>query len=338
MNLKIILYALIFTASSLMFSGFPAGTQIKIPGGYKPIEQLCIGDLAFAVKPDGNCTITSIVQTASYTWHKYMIIEIDGELIISVTGQKFDGELIISVTGQKFYNPIENRWIKAKHLQKNTPILSGLNTIKYISSSQKIYDPIEVFDIRLKDTHTFCVGNHDVVVHNFLQFTIGFSIAWGCGVVTFEAFWQACIIGLVALGMRTCSQETNQGWKSQAFIKTPDGNKSCEIGSDKIFIQNLPNQAQANPVLIAHSTCPDLRTQNKPRETCYHLSSQKVAHSKAISSNASNLNELIASLSIQTNIIKNPPSIHNYPISQHSPGKDCGTITCSPPPKGPHGY
>ncbi|MCX5922934.1 MAG: hypothetical protein NTU89_00005, partial [Candidatus Dependentiae bacterium] len=39
-----------------------------------------------------------------------------------------------------------------------------------------------------------------------------------------------------------------------------------------------------------------------------------------------------------TNIIKNPPSIHNYPISQHSPGKDCGTITCSPPPKGPHGY
>ncbi|MCX5923783.1 MAG: hypothetical protein NTU89_04470, partial [Candidatus Dependentiae bacterium] len=88
MKFKISLYAIILASCSFMFSGFPAGTQVKIPGGYKPIEQLRVGDLAFAVKPDGNCTITSIVQTASYTWHKYMIIEIDGELIISVTGQK----------------------------------------------------------------------------------------------------------------------------------------------------------------------------------------------------------------------------------------------------------
>ena len=321
MKLSTLLYALLFVLPAFIFAGFPSGTQVKIPGGYKSIEQIKIGDLVFAIEPDGNCDITSVVQVASYTWHKYMLIEIDDSAIISMTGQRF-------------YNPIENRWIKAKHIQKDTPLLSGMNEVLYVRFVKKIYQPIEIFDIRLKDVHTFCVGDRDIVVHNFLQLTIGFSIAWGCGVMTFEAFWQACIVGLVAIGLRSCSSQNKPGWKTQAYVHTPAGGKSCEVGSSAC------GDNKENPAAVTYSSCPGKVVPQELLRPCNHANLQSNIAVSQLEKEQANVGNIIfsESRSAQLPIGKNISPVHNYPISQHSPGKDCGTISCDPPPKGPNGY
>ncbi|MCX5922998.1 MAG: polymorphic toxin-type HINT domain-containing protein [Candidatus Dependentiae bacterium] len=321
MKLSTLLYALLFVFPAFIFAGFPSGTQVKIPGGYKSIEKIKIGDLVFAIKPDGHCAITSVVQVASYTWHKYMLIEIDDSVIISVTGQRF-------------YNPIENRWIKAKHIQKDIPLLSGMNDVLYVRSVKKIYEPIEIFDIRLKDVHTFCIGDRDIVVHNFLQLTIGFSIAWGCGVMTFEAFWQACIVGLVAIGLRSCSSQNKPGWKTQAYVHTPAGGKSCEVGS------SISGDDKENPAAVSYGSCPGKVVPQELLRPCNHANLQSNISLVCPPKEQADASNIIfsESRSAQLPIGKNISPVHNYPISQHSPGKDCGTISCDPPPKGPNGY
>jgi hypothetical protein len=318
---KIIIFFLLFLSSTILFSGFPAGTQVKIPGGYKSIEQIKVGDLVFAIKPDGNCAITSVVQAVSYTWHKYMLIEI-GDCAI------------IAVTGQRFYSPIENKWLKAKHIQKDTSLLSGMNDVLYVHSVEKIYEPIEIFDIRLKDIHTFCIGDRDIVVHNFLQFTIGFSIAWGCGVMTFEAFWQACIVGLVAIGLRSCSSQNKPGWKTQACVTTPAGGRSCQVGS------SVCGDNQEHDPVVIYSTCPDQVAPKELLKGCNHASLQSDVALVCSQKEDAHVGNIIffESRSAQLPIGKNVNPVHNYPISQHSPGKDCGTVSCDPPPKGPNGY
>ena len=319
LNIRAVLYLMFFAASTYVFSGFPAGTQVKVPGGYVSIEQLKVGDFVFAVKPDGNCVITSVEQVASYTWHKYMLIEVDKGFIVAVTGQLF-------------YQPIENSWIKAKHIKSGTALLSGMNNVVCVHSATKVYESIEIFDIRLKDVHTFCVSERDIVVHNFLQFTIGFSIAWGFGVVTFEAVWQACIIGLVALGLRSCSGNKNNAWSSQAFVGTPLGGQACEIGQNKSWAENVHGQEYV--AVASGSICPENNVKDRPVGVCNHSVVQVCANL----SNDSMHETMLARSGVQGARNQKTEPRHNYPISQHSPGKDCGMVECDPPPKGPHGY
>jgi len=319
LNIRAVLYLMFFAASTYVFSGFPAGTQVKVPGGYVSIEQLKVGDFVFAVKPDGNCVITSVEQVASYTWHKYMLIEVDKGFIVAVTGQLF-------------YQPIENSWIKAKHIKSGTALLSGMNNVVCVHSATKVYESIEIFDIRLKDVHTFCVSERDIVVHNFLQFTIGFSIAWGFGVVTFEAVWQACIIGLVALGLRSCSGNKNNAWSSQAFVGTPLGGQACEIGQNKSWAENVHGQEYV--AVASGSICPENNVKDRPVGVCNHSVVQVCANL----SNDSMHETMLARSGVQGARNQKTEPRHNYPISQHSPGKDCDTVECDPPPKGPHGY
>lgn len=179
----LILFTLLLP-SIISFTGFVEGTLVKVPNGYCPIEELEVGDLVYVVNADGSCGVSRVKLLAAYVWHKYVIIDVDGQQIVAASGQKI-------------YQPEQNKWHKAKHLTSNSPLLSGLNKVRHACSVEHVYEKMQFYDIRLDNVHTFCVSEHDIVVHNFPPCMIGFSIAWGCGAVVFEKFYIGlCIAGL----------------------------------------------------------------------------------------------------------------------------------------------
>ncbi|HSW77073.1 MAG TPA: polymorphic toxin-type HINT domain-containing protein [Candidatus Saccharimonadales bacterium] len=211
MKFQIFLCALFLLYSSWIVCGFAKGTLIKVPTGYCEIENLKVGDWVCAVRLDGNATLGQIDQIVCYTWHKYMKLDMDDDISI------------VMATGQKLYQPLTHTWIKAKHVEQGTPLLSGVDQVRHVTSALKIHEPIEVFDIKMKDVHTFCVSQHDIVVHNYALLTIGLSIAWGLSKIAFERLLrEICIVGLALLGKHVTSNGQSQGqnWKIETVRRT----------------------------------------------------------------------------------------------------------------------
>ena len=98
--------------------------------------------------------------------------------------------------------------------------------------------------------------------------------------------------------------------------------------------------------VTSRSTCPESAVKDQPVETCSHAIIQaRDSWSDSSQNSCNNLAHeammhdiMLARSGVQSVGNKKLEPQHNYPISQHSPGKDCGTVSCDPPPKGPHGY
>lgn len=165
-------------------AGFAAGTMVKVPGGYELIENLKSGSLVCTITADGNAQINRVQSAISYFLHR-------GILFI------FEDDYIVAAPQQKYFLPLSNQWKKSKKIEPFDLLLSGTNNTKQILEIIVLDQEIEFFDIRLEDTHTFCVSTHDIVVHNFPLCFIGFSIAWGTGTLAFEGLYCGiCLAGL----------------------------------------------------------------------------------------------------------------------------------------------
>lgn len=211
--LKSVFFLCLFFSIKL-FSGFAAGTMVKVPSGYKPIEQLETGDIVFSITKSGDCCLRKVTKTTSYFLSRTLLISVDNELIVAAPQQKF-------------YDPKKNTWRKAKRLQRSMPLLSGHKKIVTIDDVEFLDQEIEFFDLRLDD-HTFFVSTQDIVAHNFPPFFIGFSIAFGGGISFDGIYCGICIAGWW-LGTKLLKRGDNQKYKPEFSVGcSPD----CAGGPD----------------------------------------------------------------------------------------------------------
>ena len=171
-----------FLFSAQLFPGFASGTLIKVPGGYQDIDQLQPGDIVYSITKSGNSCLSKVQKTTSYFLPQLVLILV-GDDVVAVAPQ------------QKFYDPEKANWVKAKHLRKSMPLLSGFKNIATIKDIEKLDCEVEFFDIRLEDEHTFLIGCQNIVVHNFPPFFIGFSIACGGGISFEGVYFGMCLAG-----------------------------------------------------------------------------------------------------------------------------------------------
>ena len=152
--IKYSLFFYLFLFSIKLFSGFETGTFVKIPGGYKLIEELQPVNTVFSINKYGKYCLSKINKTTSYLLKQIVLISV---------GEDF----IIAAPQQNFYDPVNHSWRKAINLQKSMYLLSGYKNIIKIKNIEIIDCEIELFDICLDDVHTFFVSKQDIVVHNF---------------------------------------------------------------------------------------------------------------------------------------------------------------------------
>ncbi|MBP9765346.1 hypothetical protein KBD08_03340 [Candidatus Babeliales bacterium] len=177
------LYLSILACNISLYAGFAAGTLVKTPKGYQPIESLQIGDFVYSVTPQRTYNISKVTHTTSYA---------QPTAIKMVT----ENDIIIAAPRQKFYLPHEQKWISAKKIKCDNHLGTSQKTCAKeftIYSQTKLTD---FFDIRLDNLHTFCVSTDDIIVHNFPLCFLGFTIAWGAGKIALDGIYCGiCIAG-----------------------------------------------------------------------------------------------------------------------------------------------
>lgn len=168
--------------------GFLAGTLIKTTDGYKPIEELSVGDQILSVDGQGQVVETKITQITRAQAKSFVLINLGSQSLLAASGQKF-------------YLPESKLWVKAKDLSLAAQLLAGTRQ-PCAKSLQLIEHPAETFAISLDQHHNFFVTKSDVLVHNAFPVVISISYAFGSGLSAkaLSISIGACIGGLGVLG------------------------------------------------------------------------------------------------------------------------------------------
>ena len=157
-----------------LFPGFAAGTIVKVPGGYKKIEQLQPGNFVYSMTKSGKYCLSKVKKTTScFLSHGVAVLVGD--------------DVFIAAPQQLFYDSQNYVWHQANQLHKSKSLLSGHRGILVIDDVAMLDQEIEFFDIHLDKKHTFLIGTQNIVVHNFFIPPFFIGLSWALGeTVSFE--------------------------------------------------------------------------------------------------------------------------------------------------------
>jgi hypothetical protein len=152
----ILLISLLFSFISTCYAeGFGVGTLVKISGGYRQIEQLCVGDRVICYDSQNNEVESIVIYIAKKSVDHYVRM-------------KINDEIITIAHDQRVYDIESNSWVLAAELQQIHIDL--------------IDDTVDVYLTGVAKHHNFLVTQSDICVHNFVPaVVIVISIAIGSG-------------------------------------------------------------------------------------------------------------------------------------------------------------
>ena len=207
--------------SNNLFAGFAAGTQVKVCGGYKSIEQIKVGDCVHAMSEGdgGGFHLSYVTDVTSYFLPQAVLFAIGNEFVICAPKQKL------------FHAP-EWAWKEARDMQGLVYTLGCMHNARpvmdFIGLLEEEY---EFFDIRLESGHVFCVTRNDIIVHNFPPFFIGVAFTFGEWKLAFDSFYGGiCIFGWwLGSHLLKHGSERNR-WRGSSG----DGNRSDDDGKIEV--------------------------------------------------------------------------------------------------------
>lgn len=134
---------------------FVAGTMVLTENGYKPIEEICIGDKVFSVDP--------ISGEYGYKAVKCLYVHETSCLVSVIVGKN---EIVTTPTHPFWV--VNNGWVQASSLSSGDVVLStdGVELTIDSVSDIEVSEPVVVYNFEVEDFHTYFVSNTPVLVHN----------------------------------------------------------------------------------------------------------------------------------------------------------------------------
>lgn len=225
MNIKytqLCLLVFLYT-TPLLADGFVAGTLVKIPTGYIPIEQLSVGDVVLCTDFSGEQIERRITSTISYDVERSIIITVDGV------------EIYVS-SEHRFYQPVQRKWVHVYALTPDDMLLSGLKNGVRIDKIIYVDQPVRVYSISVADYHNFYVTTRDICVHNVVPLVaVGLCFAFGAGKVVFTGISVslAAALGMGTVGFAFKKHQDKQKWKLLMQPKRSGGEKKPDDEDEK---------------------------------------------------------------------------------------------------------
>ncbi|WP_279638308.1 polymorphic toxin-type HINT domain-containing protein, partial [Leptospira koniambonensis] len=146
-----------FTKDWSRKSCFVAGTLVHVPGGYKAIDQIKMGDHVLSWNE----------RTGEYKYKE--VSELFVHDVVELFDLEVNGEESFQVTGNHpFWVVDKNAWIEVKDLSVgDTLLLHDRSRVPVTGLRQYHVEPTKVYNLEVEDTHTYAVGENGVVVHNY---------------------------------------------------------------------------------------------------------------------------------------------------------------------------
>jgi hypothetical protein len=128
---------------------FVAGTQVSVPGGHKPIENIAVGDWVYSYV-DNNMMLTRVIATR--------IVKRDDTIRLS-----FDNGTTVQCSPNHRFLTVEDEWVNAENLlYRNVVSEDGARMVTAIT---QVSDTFEVYNFETDhESHNYFVN--DCVVHN----------------------------------------------------------------------------------------------------------------------------------------------------------------------------
>lgn len=127
--------------------GFMAGTLVKTPAGYTPIQYLSEGDEIIGYDHVNGVQPKKVLGVSKKKIPAYVVVF-------------SDNETILAAPTQKFYLPEQNAWIEAQNIVP----AQGLHNF-YVNRVDAIHMPMYCYTLSVED-HCFYVTQNDILVHN----------------------------------------------------------------------------------------------------------------------------------------------------------------------------
>jgi YD repeat-containing protein len=137
---------------------FAAGTPVQTERGFMAIERLAVGDRVLSRDEySGELTFKPVVRT---------IVTPDKKLLrLSVTDADGNQEAIRASEEHPFWVK-ETGWVRAAELRAGDALISSDERILAIAAVSEELETATVYNIEVKDFHTYFVGDSKVFVHN----------------------------------------------------------------------------------------------------------------------------------------------------------------------------
>jgi hypothetical protein len=344
-----------FILQAYLFSGFSGETLVSIEKGLCRIKDLQVGDKVFGVNKNRRLALTQIDHTLIQKNQPYINLTI-GDKTISVSPH------------QKFLEIEKNRWTNAQDLQIGQSVrivqFPGSAKVTLIENGLNL---IDLYDIRLKEDHVFCVTDMGIAVHNFALFTIGlmwtfnsladitfsgaiFSIVTPFVCATYALFFKNGSQNKSELGLQVGNEKIIKTTYFDDQLKDCGSNNSYQNPDDQLHCLSSPSSntiltGPCNGQCLNNSTlvpgiCQVISLDANPEQgACSYSSSSNNQESQEFDGQSDCLGSFYKKATAEQ-FSKDVKNIKRHTIkeSEHEAGKKCETDICSPPPKGPNGY
>lgn len=213
---------------TLLQEGFVAGTLVKTPHGYTPIEQLQVGDTIIGYDEDIGHTGRTVLNVFRQHVQSYIRLYINN--VFCEIGPH-----------QKLYNHENNTWVQVKQLKPGGRLSSNLNVIQV----ELIQEQIDLYAITVEH-HTFCITEKDILVHNIEPISSGCAIT---AIVTTGAIANpvgATIAGTIMTTVATTAF-IYQLWQT-LVVKKP---KNKTFSHRKVTTSSITPQERKSPIYYA---------------------------------------------------------------------------------------
>lgn len=141
--------------------GFPAGTSVKTPRGYRAIEELRSGDQILSYDHNKTCTDIVIKSWTKKTNKIAHIVLSNGEEVLCEPDQEF------FILGKQFLLFDKKQWIQADQLTPGTRLICLNNEPCVVDRVYFSEENRDLFDVTVQQKNNFFVGDQEVCAHNF---------------------------------------------------------------------------------------------------------------------------------------------------------------------------
>jgi hypothetical protein len=209
------LFTTLFFLQPLVADGFLAGTLVKTPTGFLPIEQLRLNDEVFCFDLANTYTTRPIIHITTGVTDHYVQLCIDGTYLNVAPDQLL-------------YLPQEERWIKAEQLTTDHVLLAYDMRHIDIESVELISATAEVHKVTVSECHNLCVSPQAIIAHNFFPLIgAGVWLTFGAGAVQWG---MGLVAGIGMLGsVLGLTLSKNSDDKKGGFTITPTANEGDSI-------------------------------------------------------------------------------------------------------------
>ena len=150
--------------------GFLENSLIKVPSGYKKIQDIKVGDIIYGSSN-----------------HEKMVVNIFKQQALRFVCLTKDNEVIHAACHQRFYLPEQDRWIFAQDITPSDIVFSADSKLISFNTVEIIDQDVTTYCITVQD-HLFKVSLQDILVHNMDPAT-GATLMFG-----FIYIWEPALV------------------------------------------------------------------------------------------------------------------------------------------------